>query len=464
MSRVAIIGGGISGLASAYYLEQVAPPETEIILFEQSSRLGGVIQSESHNGFWWELGPDSFLSQKPAGLALVEELGMADRLVNSNVRDVFVVRGGRLLPFPAGFQLFVPSRWGALARTPLLGWGAKLAVLRELLRRRDGQPDDLSVADFVRSRLGSEIYHYLAEPLLSGIYGGDAEQLSMSAVLPQFLAYEKTHGNVIRGVLQAARAMSRRPPAKWSMFLSFRNGMQELTDGLAGRLRRTLIRTGQPVGEVTRDGARHRVQGQAFEALVVATPAPVAARLLRSPAPEIADLVAGIPCTSSITVSLLYRAEHLPVSEGGFGFVAPRVENRKVLACSWLSAKLPGRAPGGRVYVRGFLGGARCPGLVEASDEKLAAMVRDELKSLMGVAHPPEAIRVARWKDVMAQPVVGHPQRVAAIRERLAGHPGLALAGNYLDGIGIPDCIRSAKEAATNCARFLEQAAAGTRS
>ncbi len=457
MTRVAIIGGGVSGLSAAYYLEQQAPAEAEIALFEQSPRLGGVIRSEREGDFCFEHGPDSFLSQKTIALELVEQLGLTGRLVNSNVRDVYVVRGGRLVPFPAGFQFFVPSRWLPLAVTPLLGWRAKLAVLRELFRQHtpEAQTSDLSVADFVRSRLGAEIYEYLAEPLLSGIYGGDAEQLSTAAVLPQFLALEQKHGNVVRGVLRAARNQAGRRPGRFSMFVSFQHGMQELTDGLAAGLRRTEVRPRQAVEEIVPESNRYRVQGERFDAVVVATPAHAAARLLRPVAPEAAALLADIPYTSAITVSLLYRAEHLPVSAGGFGFVAPRIENRRVLACSWLSAKFEGRAPLGYTYVRGFLGGARRPELVDASDEELAGMVLQELKDLMGVAHPPAAVKVARWPLSMAQPVVGHPQRIAALRERLATHPGLALAGNYLEGIGIPDCIRSAQKAVEKIAPGL---------
>ncbi len=454
MPRIAIIGGGVSGLAAAYYLERQATRETAITLYEQSDRLGGVIRSERQNGFCFELGPDSFLSQKTAALKLVEELGLTGHLVNAHQRSVFVVRGGRLVPFPTGFQLFVPRAWWSLARTPVVGWGAKLAVLEEFFRRRrpteEDQNSDSSVADFVRSRLGHEVYEYLAEPLLAGIYGGDAEQLSMAAVLPQFLAYERSHGNVVRGVLRAGRGIPEPSSTGWSMFLSFRDGMQELTDALAARLERTQVRREQRVEEIApgAGAARYRVEDEAFDAVVVATPAPVAARLLRPAAPEVAALLAEIPSTAAITVSLGYRAGDLLDAEGGWGFVTPAIENRRVLACSWVSAKFPGRAPDGHVYVRGFLGGARRPELLDASDGELAALVTEELEALVGIAQQPEVVKVARWPESMAQPIVGHPQRIAAVRQRLAAHPGLALAGNYLEGIGVPDCIRSAQAAA----------------
>jgi oxygen-dependent protoporphyrinogen oxidase len=440
---VAVVGGGVSGLAAAFYLQGAA----EVTLLEQSSRLGGVIQSETEGEFCWEMGPDSMLSQKPAGMQLVEDLGIGDRLIDSNIRSVYVVQRGRLVAFPAGFQFFVPKQWTALARTPLLSWRAKLTALAETFRRRRAPEGDLTVADFVRSRLGREIYEYLAEPLLSGIYGGDAEQLSMFATLPQFLAYERSHGNVIRGVISTVKAMSGKGAPKRAPFVCFRNGMQELTDALAARLTCADVRREEGVVELARDGSGWRVNGKPFDAVVLATPAWAAARLLNPTARDAAEILQQIPYTSSITVSLGFRAADLPAAEGGYGYVAPRIENRPVLACSWLSAKYPHRAGAGYAYVRGFLGGARFPHLIGESDERLTGLVLDELRALMDVRRAPVAVRVARWKDCMAQPVMGHPARIAELRRRLVAYPGLALAGNYLDGIGIPDCIRSAKNA-----------------
>src|SRR5258708_25760179 len=222
MEGFAVGGGGITGLGAGFYLEMVAPQDSEITLFERSNRLGGAISSPVDGQFRFEAGPDSFLSYKQAALDLVEDLGLTDRLVNSNVRSVYVVKGGKLVSFPAGFQFFVPTGWGPLVRTELLGWGTKLRVAREAFRHRTPNGNDMSVADFARDRFGPEITKYLAEPLLSGLYGGDAEKLSMTAVLPQFLQYEKTHGNVIRGVVQAARSTQKAKP-RWAPFVSFQN-------------------------------------------------------------------------------------------------------------------------------------------------------------------------------------------------------------------------------------------------
>src|SRR5258708_24181841 len=246
MKRFAVVGGGITGLAAAFYLEMLAPQDSEIALFERSNRLGGAISSSVDGQFRFEAGPDSFLSYKQAALDLVEDLGLTDRLVNSNVRSVYVVRDGKLVSFPAGFQFFVPTGWKTLASTHLLSWGAKLRAGREALRHRPAPTSDISVADFARDRFGEEACQYLAAPLLSGIYGGDAESLSMEAVLPKFLEYEAQHGNVIRGVVAAARAVQTAKP-RWAPFVSFKNGMQELTDTLVSRLQRTRILMGQSV-------------------------------------------------------------------------------------------------------------------------------------------------------------------------------------------------------------------------
>ena len=430
--KVAIVGGGITGLSAAYYLEKrtAQNAECEITLFERTSRLGGAISSPLEDGLRFEDGPDSFLSYKPAGLQLVEELGITDRLINSNVRDVYVVRKGRLVSFPADFHFFVPKGWGPLLGTHLFSWSTKLHAAGEILRHRRPSDQDLSVADFTRERFGDEIYQYLAEPLLSGIYGGDAEKLSMTAVLPQFLEYEKKYGNVVRGVVAAAQSTLKSKP-RWAPFVSFRNGMQELTDALAARLTRTQVCLNSPVEKFPAD----------FDAVILATPPVHSARLLRTAAPDVAEILDQIPCASTVTVSVIYRAQDLPPSEGGFGFLAPRVEHRKILGCSWLSAKYPARAREGHTYVRGFLGG-------NYSDDAAIDAVLGELRDLMGVKSTPEKIHVAHWPEVMAQPMVGHRERIAELQRRLQNYPRLALAGNFFNGIGIPDCIRTAREAA----------------
>ncbi len=440
MKNLAVVGGGVSGLAAAYYLEKLSPPDCEITLFERASRVGGVISSPLEDGFRYEEGPDSFLSYKQAALDLVEELGITDRLVNSNTRSVYVVKNGRLENFPAGFQFFVPTGWAPLARTKLFSWGTKLRVAREAFRRHPETRGDLSVGDFARSRFGEEVARYLAEPLISGIYGGDADALSMNAVLPQFLEYEKQYGNAIRGVIRAAQSNTRGKP-KWAPFVSFQSGMQELTDAIAGKLARTRLRLGESVEEIASTSDGVRVQGEPFDAAICAMPPAQSAKLLHAAAPDVAEILGAIPCASTVTVSLFYRESDLPVSDGGFGFVVPRVENRKILACSWLSAKYPNRAPTGFTYVRGFLRGRH------ESGAALDAVLQ-EMRDLMGVTRAPEKARVAQWPEAMAQPLVGHRERIAELRRRIVAHPRIAVAGNFLDGIGIPDCIRSAKAAA----------------
>lgn len=441
MKRIAVVGGGVTGLAAAFYLEKLAP-DAEVTLFERRARIGGVISSPSEDGFRYEEGPDSFLSYKQAALDLVEEVGLTEHVVNSNIRSVFVVRNGKLVSFPAGFQFFVPTGWGPLVKTKLLGWGAKLRVGQEMMRTRKPLTGDISVADFARQRFGDEMCKYLAEPLLSGIYGGDAEKLSMRAVLPQFLQYEEKYGNVIRGVIASASAAQKTKP-RWAPFVSFAGGMQEFTDRIASRLKRTRLKLGVDVAEISKD---HRVNGEKFDGVIIGAPPVHSAKLLRDTAPDVAELLAQIPCASTVTVSLFYRQEDLPYSEGGFGFVAPTAEKRKILACSWLSSKFPGRAPEGYTYVRGFLSGEH------TSDAAITAVL-DEMRDLMAVRKDPVRVRVAHWPTAMAQPLVGHRERIAELRQRVSKYPGLAVAGNFLDGIGIPDCIRSAKEAAEKLAK-----------
>jgi oxygen-dependent protoporphyrinogen oxidase len=359
---------------------------------------------------------------------------------------VFVVRDGKLVSFPVGFQFFVPTGWGSLAKTRLIGWASKLRVGREAFRHRAPLAADVSVADFARERFGDEMCRYLAEPLLSGIYGGDAEKLSMRAVLPQFLQYEEKYGNVVRGVIAAASATQKAKP-RWAPFVSFCGGMQELTDRLVSRLQRTRVKLGADVAELTKEISKdYHVNGEKFDAVIVGAPPVHSTQLLRAAAPDVAEILDQIPCESTVTVSLFYRQENLPYSEGGFGFVVPSTEKRKILACSWLSSKFPGRAPEGYTYVRGFLRGTH-------TSEEAIASVLEEMRELMKVRKDPERVRVAHWPTAMAQPLVGHRERIVELRRRVSQYPGLAVAGNFLDGIGIPDCIRSAKEAAEKLAK-----------
>lgn len=454
-TRVAVIGGGITGLAAAHRLSELAAAagqSIELRLYEGAPRAGGVIATECADGYVLELGPDSFLSEKPAALRLCERLDLTERLVGTQeeFRRTYVVRDGRLHPLPDGFLLMAPTRFWPLITTPLFSWPGKLRMALDLVLPR-GPGGDQSLTDFVTRRLGREALDRVAQPLVGGIYTADPATLSLAATMPRFLEMERNQRSVVRAMWRQQRQAARREGsgARWSLFLSFDGGLQCLVDALVDRLPPGTVRYNTRIDALARDanGGWQLADGEIADAVVVAAPAPAAAALLRGIDAPLASDLAAIPYASSATVTVAYRREDVPHPLDGFGFVVPHVERRPLLAGTFSSLKYPGRAPDGTVLVRAFVGGALQPELVELSDAALLRTVREELATLIGVRTEPLLSRIARWRQAMPQYQVGHLDRIARIRQR-AKALGLHLAGNAYDGVGIPDCIRSGESAA----------------
>ncbi len=447
MSRVAVVGGGISGLATAYYASRAGHSCT---LFDPAPRLGGVIQTETVEGCVVELGPDSFIAQKPWALELIRELGLESEVIRSNdhLRRTYVVRGGGLVPLPDGLFLMVPTAVRPVLASPLIGWTTKIRMGLELLRR-PAQLPDRSAADFVREHYGQEAVDYLAEPLLAGIYGGDASELSAASVLPRLVELERKYGSLTRGVL-ASRLRPSGPPR--ALFLSLKGGMGQLVAALEKALAGTVAVAREEVFHVEHASSGFRVLtgGGAHEAdhLVLATPAWAAATLVRGMDDSLADLLAGIRYHSSVTLALGYDRDSFEHPLDGFGFLAPRVERRLLAACTWVGTKFSHRVAEDRVLLRAFIAAGTDDSLLARPDESLLGGAREELGDLMGVTEKPLFCRVTRWRRAMAQYTVWHQRRVEEIQSRVARLPGLHLAGNAYIGIGIPDCVRTAQLAA----------------
>jgi oxygen-dependent protoporphyrinogen oxidase len=443
---VVIIGGGISGLSTAYYLAKAGIPSR---LVERRTRLGGVIHTESVDGCVIEAGPDSFLSAKPAALELIHELGLASEIIGSNdhLRVTYIRRGGRLVPLPDGLMLMVPTRLMPMVATRLLSWPTKIRMGLECLRRPSHAPhEDRSVADFIRDHYGQEAVDYLAEPLLSGVYGGDPEQLSISSVLSLFAEMEKRYGSLTRGVLAARRRMAH-GAKKAPLFQTLRTGLGALIQALsrtAGARLEVVTDTAQAIAK-REHGFAVRLAGGWLDAraVVLACQAYEAGGLVQAIDPELVPLLASVPYNSSITVSLGYDRNVFDGPQNGFGFLVPKRERRRLVACTWVGTKFPYRVSEDKVMLRCFLGG-----IAEESDEALVEEIRGELREIMGVAAPPVFSRVHRWPRSMAQYTVGHRGRVEAIQARLKAIPGLYVAGNAYTGIGVPDCARMGKQAA----------------
>jgi oxygen-dependent protoporphyrinogen oxidase len=466
--RTAIIGGGIAGLAAAYELELARQQgaAAEYTLFETQNRLGGCLSSEIVDGAVLERGPDSFLTEKPAAAALCRELGLGAELTPSNdaERKTFIVVRNRLIPLPDGLMFLSPTKLIPTALTRLFSLPTKLRMGLELLIPPRLSDQDESVAALVKRHFGQEIVDRLADPLLSGIFGGDAVQLSARAVLPRLVEMETQYGSLTRGMLAAHRRMrtarpanvkGNAPSAPRSIFTTMRGGMQQLVDAVKARLDPASVRLSTPVTAVEKIASGWKISyadtTEFYDSLIVASPAWAAAELLTPVDAELGAELSAIPYSSSITINLVYDEARLGRLPDGFGFLVPAVEGRAMLACTFVHRKFLGRVPPGKAVLRAFLGGMRNEALLTASDETLVATVRRELSEILGegvVGIEPEQAQVSRWPRAMAQYAVGHLKRKQRIAERVAALPGLRLAGNAYDGIGIPDCIRLGRRAA----------------
>lgn len=456
---VVVVGGGISGLAAAHRVAELARErgiELELKVIESRARLGGTIATERVDGFIVEAGPDSFLSEKPWALALCRRLGLESKLVRTDdrFRKVFVWFRGRLHPLPDGFQLLAPTRLLPFATSSLFSWPGKLRMAMDVLLPRGGG-DDESLGAFVRRRLGREALERVAQPLVAGIYTADPDDLSLGATMPRFLETERRHRSLILGLRRALRAAPQpgTSGARWSLFVTLADGMETLVDALADRLPDSSVVLRQRVASLERAGGRWRLataDGVRFEAdrVIIAAEAHAAARLVRYVDPALATLLGEIEYAGAATVSLGYRRSDVAHPLDGFGFVVPRTEGRAVLAGTFSSIKYPGRAPDGHVLLRCFLGGALDARVLDEDDAQLASRARAELREALGITAEPALSRIARWPASMPQYRVGHLARVETLERRALTLPGLHLAGGAYRGVGIADCVRSAEAAA----------------
>ncbi|HEY7388312.1 MAG TPA: protoporphyrinogen oxidase [Bryobacteraceae bacterium] len=452
MTNVAIVGGGISGLSTAFYLSRRGVPAT---ILEQRPRLGGVIRTDHVEGCTLEAGPDSFLSAKPAALELIRELGLADQVIGSNdfSRKTYVWKRGRLLPLPDGLMMLVPTKIGPLLSTPLLGWRTKARMGLELLHPPKTLSGDQSVAEFIQEHYGKEAVDYLAEPLLSGIYGGNPRELSVTAVLPRFVTLAQKYGSLTRGVLaeRAKTAAKNHAPAA-PLFRTLKGGLEQMVDALLAAIQSlvTVHHVRAEALERTAGGFRLRAGGEWLEAerIVLACEAHNAAALVSSLDPRLAELLGSVAYSSSVTVALGFNAKDLRGRPSGHGFLVPKKERRRLMACTWVGEKFRYRVPEDKIVARCFLGGMEDARVLSESDETIGQIVIRELREIAGIDAAPKFVRIHRWPRSMAQYTVGHPQRLAEIEARVKAIPGLELAGNAYEGIGIPDCIRMGKRAA----------------
>ncbi len=469
MTKLVIVGGGIAGLSAAYYAHKNIPG-AEITLLEASDRWGGKITTDrvefDDGQFIIEGGPDTFLATKPWAVELCKELGLGERLhgTNPHKKNTYVLHRDRLLPLPDGLAMMIPTNVEAILKTRLVSWFGKARMGLDFLLPAKPVNGDESLGAFVSRRLGREAYENLIEPLMSGVYAGNGDVLSLASTFPYLRDLELKYGSLARGALtmrkqslglRSLQTSHRRQessdsiPGSRSAFLTPTTGLAEIVERLVEYLSTNdvMLRLNTRVVSIrySAPGTWHLTldTGNMLSAdqIIIATPAFAAAQLLRSLDPTLASDLQSIPHASTATVSLAYRQSELPRDLDGYGYVIPRREGRRALACTWTSTKFPHRAPEGYVLIRVFVG--RAGQDIPWNENDLLALAKEELNLTLGITAEPLLSRVFLWDKAMPQYNLGHPEILKRIDTALEKYPGLALAGNGYRGIGIPDCIHS---------------------
>lgn len=471
MQHIIIIGGGIAGLSAAYYSSKQTERLAKITLLEQADYWGGKLVTErvpfGGGHFVIEGGPDTFVVTKPWGVKLCKELGIAERLKGTNpeTKKTYILKNGMLHELPGGLTMMIPTEFGPMIRTGLLSWPAKIRMGLDFLIPPASVNGDETIGAFVTRRLGRAAYENLIEPLMSGIYAGDGDQLSLQSTFPYLRDLELEHGGLVKGALalrrermRKARANGSSPsptPGSRSIFLTPMTGLAEIVEALIYQLESwgVDLRLHTTVQKVIQEANRYSVRLASGEALtadqvILATPSFVAADLVSDFAPDLAVELGSTDYVSTATVTLAYKESDLPRPLDGYGYVIPRREGRKALACTWTSTKFPHRAPQGYALLRVFIGRAGQEGEIAWDETSLLKVAREELQLTLGITAEPLLLRIFRWERAMPQYNLGHPGRLRRIEQQLCAYPGLALAGNGYQGIGIPDCIHSGQLAA----------------
>jgi oxygen-dependent protoporphyrinogen oxidase len=475
MKRIVIVGAGIAGLSTAYYLNQRLRQQREplgITLLEKEERLGGSILTEEADGFLMEKGPDCFISEKPWALHLCRELGIEGEVIGTNqqVRRTFILWKGRLHEIPEGFMLLAPTSFWPFIKSSLFTLPGKMRMGLDLIIPRKKSDQEESLAAFVLRRLGQEALERIAEPLVAGIHAGIPESMSLQSTFPRFIDLEREYRSLIWGMYRRKQQFAHVQP-RYTVFITMRQGMEQLISALENALPADIFSTGQEViglDKIQRKSAgtppyRLYIKGKEkvfdADAVIMATPAFVTAELLQSIDSDIARQLRAIPYCSTATINLAYERAQINHPLDGYGFVVPRLEKRNIMATTFSSIKFPKRAPQGKVLLRCFVGGAKNEAIVSWGDAELLAAVKKDIEEILGIKGAPLLQRICRWPKAMPQYSLGHEERISRIERGLAKHPGIFLTGSAYHGVGISDCVHEADLLAEQIMRFIKNKA-----
>jgi oxygen-dependent protoporphyrinogen oxidase len=464
--KVVIIGGGIAGLATAYYLQKEIQEKKlpiNIKLVEASHRLGGKLQTVIRDGFTIEKGPDSFLARKTSIIRLAKEVGIDDQLVPNSTGKSYVLVNEMLHPMPGGSIMGIPTEIGPFITTNLFSIPGKLRAAADFILPKSKSGEDQSLGEFFRRRLGDEVVENLIEPLLSGIYAGDIDQLSLMSTFPQFYEVEQKYRSLIIGMKKTTPAKPKKPvnPGKASGgFLTFKTGFQSFAEAIEAKLNPAAILKGHRVEKIIKADNGYEIylnNGETLTAdcIVAATPHKVTQSMFSQY--SFFDPFKSVPSTSVATVALAFPKEAIKRDIDGTGFVVSRNSDYSITACTWTHKKWVHSAPEGKVLLRCYVGRAGDETIVDLSDDQITKIVLDDLKKTMDITLSPDFVVVSRWKESMPQYTVGHKQRLETINRHVKSElPGVILAGSSYGGVGVPDCIDQGEAAVISVLDYLK--------
>ncbi|MFB6465241.1 protoporphyrinogen oxidase [Cytobacillus sp. Hz8] len=466
---VVVVGGGITGLSTAFYLQKKARENNlllDVKLVEASARLGGKIQTYHKDGFVIEKGPDSFLERKQSASRLAKEVGLEKELINNATGKSFVLVQDRLYSMPGGSIMGIPTQIAPFVTTGLFSFPGKLRAAADFILPRSNPTEDQSLGQFFRRRLGDEVVENLIEPLLSGIYAGDIDQMSLMSTFPQFYEVEQKYRSLVLGMKKSSPAPKKKPEEKAQsstkkkgMFLTFKTGLQTLVEAVEAKLEPNSVIKGTKVEHIDKDGTKYHIQlnnGEILDAdsIVLSIPHKVVPSIFSQY--EFFQPFNHVPSTSVATVALVFPQKAIKKDIDGTGFVVSRNSDYTITAVTWNHKKWPHTTPEGKVTLRCYVGRAGDETVVELSDDQIVKVVLEDLNKTMDITMEPDFFVVSRWKEAMPQYTVGHKKRMETIKKHLQEElPGIFLAGGSYEGLGIPDCIDQGEAAVVKVLNYL---------